>query len=194
MKRVFVFLTVMILALTSIVHFAGAVTPNAVIQLFLSQNLPGKWEKTDIYRVEGRVNYQDYTLYVNTYNGKITEIVYRGWFDDLQRVPRLGNADLYGYTWSEGITAYFNFIYTLLDLGIFEDDNYPDGTTPLNPDDLYPRLQRGSIDDWSLNYMKESWRNIYISKGLLEATNKTGAYFLISGREHGEFEVYVKLP
>ena len=194
MKRVFVFLTVMILALTCIVHSAGAVTPNAVVQLFLSQNLPGNWKKTDIYRVEGRVNYHDYAMYVNTENGKITEIVFRGWFDDLQKVPRLGNADLYGYTWSEGITAYFDFIYTLLDLGIFEDNNYPDGATPLNPDDTYPFLQRGSIGDGPLSIMKESWRNIYISKGLLEATNKTGTYFLLRGREHGEFEVYVKLP
>ena len=191
MKRIFVMMTIVILALTGIVHSAAAVTPNAVIQLFMSHNHTGNWKETDIYRVEGYVNYHDYVLYVNTINGKLTEIVFRGWFDDLQKVPRGENM---GYKWSDGINVYVDFTTTLLDLGIFEDDNYPDGANPLNPDDTYPILLRGSISDRPLGFMKESWRNIHISKGLLEATNKTGAYFLLRGREHGEFEVYVKLP
>ena len=183
-------MTVVILALAGIVQSAGAVTTDAVIRLFLSRNPPGNWRKTDTDRVEGYVNYHDYVLYVNTINGKVSEIVFRGWFDDLQKIPR---GERMGYKWSDGIEAYFAFTVTLEDLGIFEDNNFPDGANPINPDDTYPILLRGSIG--TLDIMKESWRNIHISKGLLEATNKaTGAYFLLRGREHGEFEVYVKLP
>ena len=192
MKRVSAILTVMVLTVFSIVQSASAVRPNAVIDLFLSKNLPGTWEKTDIYRVEGVVNYHDYEMYINTNNGKITEIVFRGWFDDLQTVPRPG---INGYTWSDGISVSYAFAYTLYDLGLFDDVNFPDGTAMLAPDDTYPILQRGWIGESALNNLKASWKNVYVNKGRLEATNKTtGVFFMLRGWEYGEFEVYVRLP
>ncbi|MBQ8137392.1 MAG: hypothetical protein IJ174_08170 [Clostridia bacterium] len=191
-KRVFAFLVITVLCLTSF-HTALAVTPNGVLDLFGARvnrgNANWKIDKID-KKAEGTVNGHSYSLHVNSVNGKVTEIVFRGWFDDLKWVPR---GEGMGYTWGPGGAPYFAFTCTVCDLGLFEDDNYSEGPGPLSSEDTYTYLQRGSMG--GIDMVEKYWKDITMRKGLIEATNiATGMYVLLRGWEHGEFEAYIRLP
>ena len=189
-RRTFTFLAILVLCLSTF-NAAQAISPDAVLDLFdaRANRNEQRWIIDKLNRkAEGTVNGHDYIIYVNAVNGKVTEIVFRGWFDDFIWVPRWNNM---GLTWGPGAEEYFKFVRTLGDLGIFEDEDIGEGPGPLSAG-IYQYLQDGVM--YSLDWVKKYWKNISARKGLLEATNiATGTYVMIRGWEHGEFEAYVRL-
>ena len=190
-RRTFTFLVILVLCLSTF-NAAQAISPDAVLDLFdvRANRNEQRWiiDKLD-RKAEGTVNGHDYIMYVNAINGKVTEIVFRGWFDDFVRVPRSNGM---GDTWGPGNVSYLAFTTTLHDLGIFEDALFPDGG-PFGCEEPIGNIQRGDIAN--LKWVKEYWNNLSIRKGLFEATNiATGTYVLLRGWEHGEFEAYFRLP
>ena len=90
-RRNFTFLVILVLCLSTF-NAAQAISPDAVLDLFdVRVNRAEKRWKIDIIdrKAEGTVNGHDYIMYVNAINGKVTEIVFRGWFDDFVRVLQI---------------------------------------------------------------------------------------------------------
>ncbi len=190
MKRFFALFSVAVLLLTGMVGSAAALSPDAVLTLVISYDGSGQWEKADMNTLERSINGHRYTVCVNAPKGRVSEIRFRGWFDDLE--PDHGEI-----RYTEAISAFYNFAYVLYDLGIIEDglDDFPEGISPFTPDCVYERLKNGVDWSWGFARLDNSWENMVIDVGVFEGTNRsTGAYVLMTGSPNSDFEAYIKLP
>ena len=74
----------MVLLLTGMAGPAGALSPDAVLTLVISYDGSGQWKKADMNTLERSINSHRYTVCVNAPKGRVSEIWFRGWFDDLE--------------------------------------------------------------------------------------------------------------
>ena len=146
---------------------------------YSSDGIGGNW-----VTAEATVNGWPYIMSAHEYGGRVIELELRGCYDDLGMTEESH--------FKPGLNVYYAFMNMIYDLGVIPDNEWYPDTGLLGPYGIFTTLRNGTL--YKDSYTPSAWNRIYQEPNVLEATNKNGVYFLITGTVRGDYEVYVKIP